>query len=197
MAETSFKFAFSENWYTVEGAKLLDERTLRQEYTRMRDVAQKRIKRLQKEFSESKAYQSNRDGFTKLKDLDPRDLPKAFSELAKFVRAKSSSVSGQREIRKKTIETWNAQGLKLNNRNYKKAIKILEEMRKQKLTYGSDKVVELADSMLELDERETNKWLDHLGTLLENTETVSDVVASHSDQGTPVNIDDVLREIGW
>ena len=197
MAETSFKFAFSENWYTVEGAKLLDERTLRQEYTRMRDVAQKRIKRLQKEFSESKAYQSNRDGFTKLKDLDPRDLPKAFSELAKFVRAKSSSVSGQREIRKKTIETWNAQGLKLNNRNYKKAIKILEEMRKQKLTYGSDKVVELADSMLELDERETNKWLDHLGILLENTDTVSDVVASHSDQGTPVNIDDVLREIGW
>ena len=170
---------------------------MRQEYTRMRDVAQKRIKRLQKEFSESKAYQSNRDGFTKLKDLDPRDLPKAFSELAKFVRAKSSSVSGQREIRKKTIETWNAQGLKLNNRNYKKAIKILEEMRKQKLTYGSDKVVELADSMLELDERETNKWLDHLGTLLKNTETVSDVVASHSDQGTPVNIDDVLREIGW
>lgn len=197
MAETSFKFAFSENWYTVEGAKLLDERTLRQEYTRMRDVAQKRIKRLQKEFSESKAYQSNRDGFTKLKDLDPRDLPKAFSELAKFVRAKSSSVSGQREIRKKTIETWNAQGLKLNNRNYKKAIKILEEMRKQKLTYGSDKVVELADSMLELDERETNKWLDHLGILLENTDTVSDVVASHSDQGTPVNIDDVLKEIGW
>ena len=178
----SFQFWYDEKWYTVQGAETMarvgtkdDMSTMRAEYTRMRDVAQKRIKRLGKQFPESKAYQSHKQGFAKLKDLDPRDFPKAFAELAKFVRAKGSTVTGQKQIKEKTIKTWQDQGLNLNSKNYDKTIKILEEMRKQKIVYGSDKAVELADSMLDLDDQQTNEWLDHLDTLLKHTDELQEI----------------------
>ena len=178
----SFQFWYDEKWYTVQGAETMarvgtkdDMSTMRAEYTRMRDVAQKRIKRLGKQFPESKAYQSHKQGFAKLKDLDPRDFPKAFAELAKFVRAKGSTVTGQKQIKEKTIKTWQDQGLNLNSKNYDKTIKILEEMRKQKIVYGSDKAVELADSMLDLDDQQTNEWLDHLDTLLQHTDELQEI----------------------
>ena len=178
----SFQFWYDEKWYTVQGAETMarvgtkdDMATMRAEYTRMRDVAQKRIKRLGKQFPESKAYQSHKQGFAKLKDLDPRDFPKAFAELAKFVRAKGSTVTGQKQIKEKTIKTWQDQGLNLNSKNYDKTIKILEEMRKQKIVYGSDKAVELADSMLDLDDQQTNEWLEHLDTLLQHTDELQEI----------------------
>ena len=182
VTDPSFKFWYDEKWYTVQGAETMarvgtkdDMATMRAEYTRMRDVAQKRIKRLGKQFPESKAYQSHAKGFPKLKELDPRDFAKAFSELAKFVKAKGSTVTGQKEIKNKTIKTWQEQGLNLNQKNYDKTIKILEEMRKQKIVYGSDKAVELADSMLDLDDQQTNQWLDHLETLLQHTDELQEI----------------------
>ena len=199
----SFQFWYDEKWYTVQGAETMarvgtkeDMATMRAEYTRMRDVAQKRIKRLGKQFPESKAYQSHSKGFAKLKEIDPRDFPKAFAELAKFVRAKGSTVTGQKQIKEKTIKTWQDQGLNLNSKNYDKVIKILEEMRKQKIVYGSDKAVELAESMLALDDQQTNEWLEHLDTLLQHTDELAKMKDEKSGY-TMVDIDDLLKETGW
>ena len=198
VTDPSFKFWYDEKWYTVQGAETMarvgtkdDMVTMRAEYTRMRDVAQKRIKRLGKQFPESKAYQSHKQGFAKLKELDPRDFPKAFAELAKFVRAKGSTVTGQKQIKEKTIKTWQDQGLNLNSKNYDKTIKILEEMRKQKIVYGSDKAVELADSMLDLNDQQTNEWLDHLDTLLQHTDELQEIpdVAGY-------DFDEILEMLG-
>lgn len=170
-----FKFKYDDDYYTVQGAEALSMRELRAEYTRMRDVAQKRVARLGKEFATSKAYQRNAMGFPKLRDIDPRDLKKAFADLAKFVRAKGSTVSGQREIQRKTIATWQKQGLNLNPKNYDNAIRILEELRKRKLIYGSDKVVELADAMNTLSSHQTNVWLNHLDQLMQHTDQLQEI----------------------
>lgn len=192
-----FSFKFSDEWYTVQGAETAlhgdksNLKVLKEEYTRMRDVAEKRLKRLGENFSESKAYREHRDGFSKIGEIDPRDLPKAFSDVAKFLKAKASSASGQREIRRKTIETWQEQGLNLNQKNYDKAIRILEELRKRKLVYGSDKVVELADSMLELDDQQTEQWLDHLDILMEHTDELQEI-----DDVAGYEFDDIIRMLG-
>ena len=182
ITDPSFKFWYDEKWYTVQGAETMvrvgtkdDMSTMRSEYTRMRDTAQKRLQRLEKAFPESKAVESHPKGFPKLKDLDPRDFPKAFAELAKFLRAKGSTVSGQKQIKEKTIKTWQDQGLNLNQQNYAKTIKILEEMRRQKITYGSDKAVDLAETMMGLDDQQTNKWLNHLDILLQHTEELQEI----------------------
>ena len=175
VTDPSFSFIYPESYYSVQGAETAlrigtkdDLSAMRSEYTRMRDAAQKRLKRLQKQFPESKAVQQHPKGFDKLKDLDPRDLPKALSELCKFLKAKGSTVTGQKQIKQKTIETWNKQGLDLNPKNYDMTIKILEEMRKRKIVYGSDKVVQLADTMMAVDPSQHGKWLDKLDTLLPN-----------------------------
>ena len=163
---------------TVHEAEILartDYAAMRKEYTRMRDIAQKRVQRLGQSAPNSKAYQSNKGGFAKLKDLDRRDLAKAYSELSKFVGAKSTTVSGQKAIKRKTIETWQQQGLGLTPANYDKAIKILEKMRKQKIVYGSDKVVELADAMVGLTPQQTNEWLDHLDELLPHSNELQEI----------------------
>ena len=165
--------------YTVsEAEQMLRENLsgMKSEYSRMRDIAEKRLKRLEtSEFSNVRAVTEHPSGFKKLRDLDIRDLPKAFSELSKFVGAKGSSVTGQKQIRDKTIRTWQEQGLNLNKKNYDKTIKILEEMRRRKIVYGSDKAVELADSMLDLDDQQTNEWLDHLDYLLQHTEELQEI----------------------
>ena len=165
--------------YTVSEAETMfheNASAVRKEYSRMRDIAQKRIQRLREsEFTSSRALREHSEGFAKLKDIDARDLPKAFSELSKFIGAKGSSVTGQRQIREKTIRTWQEQGLNLNRQNYDKAIKILEEMRRRKIVYGSDKVIELADTMLEMDDQQTNEWLDHLDYLLQHTEELQEI----------------------
>lgn len=178
----SFKFRFDEKWYTTQGAQTMfrtgtkdDLSTMRSEYTRMRDTAQKRLKRLEKMFPDSVAVKSHPRGFAKLKDLDPRDFPKAFAELAKFLKAKGSTVTGQRQIKEKTIKTWQDQGLPVNEKNYNAVIKVLEEARKQKIVYGSDKMVEFAETMLDRSPMEQDKWLDNLSSLLPRIDDIQEI----------------------
>ena len=198
VTDPSFRLIYPENYYTVQGAETVlrtgtrdDIAAMRAEYTRMRDAAQKRLKRLEKQFPESKAVQQHPKGFRKLKDMDPRDLPKAMAELKKFMTAKSSTVTGQKQIKEKTIATWNKQGLNLTPQNYDKAIKILEEMRKRKLTYGSDKVVQLAEIMMNMDEKQTNDWLNHLDTALDNVDKISEI-----PEVSGYSFDEVIAKLG-
>lgn len=199
----NFQFWFEEKWYTVQGAKTMyevgtkdDIATMKSEYTRMRDTAQKRLKRLEKQFPDSRAVQTHRKGFPKIRDLDPRDFPKAFAELAKFVKAKGSTVTGQQQIKEKTIKTWQDQGLNLNQTNYDKVIKIMEEMRRQKIVYDSNKAVELADSMLGLDDQQTNEWLEHLNTLILHSDEI-DTLKGIIQSGAYTSMDELFEMIGW
>lgn len=192
------------NRVTVDQAKIMmrsDMKAMRSEYSRMRDIAQKRIQRLSdSEFSGSKAYTEHRKGFKKLSEITPADFAKAFSELSKFVTAKASSVSGQKAIRQKTIETWNRQGIPLSKENYNRTIRILEEMRKRKIVYGSDTAEEVARITLGLSEDQFEDVLDHLEEYLTHTEELADFMESHYDAQTGyqlVDMDDFRQEIGW
>jgi len=167
----------------------------------MRDIAQKRIQRLGKsEFAESKAYTEHRKGFKKLSELNAANFAKAFSELSKFVTAKASSVSGQKAIRQKTIETWNKQGIPLTKENYNRTIKILEEMRRRKIVYGSDTAEEVARLTLGLSDEQFDTVLDNLEEYLTHTEELADFMESRYDPQTGyqlVDMDDFRKEIGW
>lgn len=212
VTDPSFRLIYPEDYYTVQGAETVlrtgtkdDISAMRAEYTRMRDAAQKRIKRLEKTYPDTKAAQHKYDtgkkdskgrpiyasGFQKLKNIDPRDLPNAMAELKKFMTAKGSTVTGQKQIKEKTIATWQKQGLNLTPKNYDTAIKILEEMRKRKIVYGSDKVVQLADTMMDMDERRTNDWLNHLATALENVDQISAI-----PEASGYSFDEVISMLG-
>lgn len=221
VTDPSFKFWFDEKYYTVQGAETMarmgtkdDFATMKAEYTRMRDVAQKRIKRLGKEYPESKTYEEHKGGFPKLRELDPRNFAKAFSELASFVKAKKSTVTGQRIAQAKTMKTLNeavGAGQKIDEdkvqagvtkQNYWRVIKILNEVRRLKLTYGSDKIVDLAETTLEFSKDQFDKVLNKLDKLLPNADEVEGSLSEYmKEQGIQdyqkVNVDDFIKQLGW
>lgn len=183
-------------------------RQMRKVYTQMRDIAQKRIKRMgQTEFSQSKTYQINKEGFKKLKDLDPRDFAKAFSELSKFVTAKGSTVTGQRAIMQKTMRKLNEavgadEGAGVTPSNYWRVIDILERARSQKIVYGSDKMVELAESTMALTSAQFADVLDNLEDFLKHSDEVRDSMEEYMDRNDisdyqKVDMDDFIEQIGW
>ena len=222
-----FEFQFKPSYYTTSGAETLQRKdisAMRKEYTRMRDVAQKRVQRLQKEYdwtvSGKQSYQIETDkgtvtkqGFPKLSEIKPEDLPKAFQELASFVKAGRSTISGQKSAQKKTMNTINrALGADdedeedtqtekpLNKKNYQRFIRIMNETRRLKISsiYGSDKILQLADSTLSLSKDDFNKVLDHLGNFLDNVETVqADMEEYREKHRGKFNMDKFIKSAGW
>ena len=200
-----YELPYSKEWYTVDAAKLMDTRTLRKEYTKLRDIAQKRLKRLEHDYDWTRTYQEHRDGFQKLSEIDPRDLPKAFSEIAKFVGAKGSSVQGQRDIQRKTASTLNSaigQSGAVNSRNYRRVVSILNEARKQKIIYGSDKIVQLADATLSLDNDSFDDVLNNLESMLSHSDEVETALEAFTDSHgisdySQVDMSEFIAEIGW
>lgn len=173
-----FEFKYAEDWYSVQGAKTMlheNRNALRAEYTRMRDTAQKRIERLAKSYPESKVLEAHKEGFPSLRDMSDADLPKAFSELKKFLKAKQSTISGQEEIKQKTITEWQKHGLDLNESNYDMTIKVLEGMRKKKIVYGSDKAVALGDALTKLSKRQQKTWLKRMSQLLPHADRLQEI----------------------
>lgn len=86
--------------YTPAGLETWPEKELRAEYTRLRDIAQKRIKRLSQDpvAQTSSVYREFQHGFARLRDIRSREaLERAMADVARFVRAKASTVTGARE----------------------------------------------------------------------------------------------------
>ena len=93
--------------YTPYALESWPEKELRKEYTRLRDIAQKRIKRLGKDpiSATSDIYKEFAGGFPKLKSIgaDRQALEQAMADVSRFVRSESSTVGGAREaFRRKT-----------------------------------------------------------------------------------------------
>ena len=179
----------------VRGANKDDMRAIKDEYTRLRDIAHKRIMRLGKsEFKKSAAYQAHKHDFPKLRDIDPVNIPAAMAEMVKFLQAKTSTVSGQRSRRSKTIKAWQKQGLDLNEKNYNKVMALLKEMRTRKILYGSDKVITLVETSMQKGWN-FNKVLKagQLDKMLANADQLSEIPKTAGQ-----NLDEyVRRETGW
>lgn len=149
---------------------------MRRDYTRMRDIAHKRMQRMSKtEFTETETYKKWGTNIPRLRDMDVRDLPKLYSELSKFVNSRLSTVSGQRRAKAFTTRTLNAaigaeSGTGVTNKNYWRVIDILNEARRKKITYGSDKIVDLAETTMGLSKDQFNDMLDQLDKALAHPE---------------------------
>lgn len=182
-------------------------RQMRKEYTRLRDIAQKRIKRLgESEYNWAKAYTSHSSGFKKLAEIEPENFAKEMSQLAKFVNAKLSTVTGQKAKREAIKRSWGEQGLAVTNANYKQVFQIIDAMRKLKVMYGSDKAVSLAefvskegiDINIILEPEKLERLLMHADELqsLKNIADEDNDGDIESDE-LAVNMDKYLEELGW
>lgn len=212
-----FSFNLPEQQYTTQAlenyvnmATRDDMIALRSEYTRMRDTAQKRIKRIQEAgFGFSKYIQERPEGFPKLKDIDERDLPQAMNELYRFLSARTSTLAGQRETMRKTIETFKSSGVDITPQEYPKFIEVLEKLRKSKMKqlYDSKDLKTFTEKRLNItkDEQDfknklfvTNKMrlkklLDHVNEL----DKLTNKINRAPGKVTAVKMDKYIKSFGW
>lgn len=99
-ARPSATLRYNAAKYTPASLETWPEKELRAEYTRLRDIAQKRIKRLSQDpiAQTSSVYREFQHGFARQRDIRSREgLERAMADVARFVRARASTVTGARE----------------------------------------------------------------------------------------------------
>lgn len=113
-----------------------DPGMVRKEYTRLRDIAQKRLKRMaSSEWGTSQIYRRNVDAFPKLKDIKSgTHLSYVLADLSRFVSSPQSTLSGLRARRTKAIDTLHEHGFDfVTPENFKKFGEFMEYWRDEKL----------------------------------------------------------------
>lgn len=111
------------------------EKAIREEYTRLRDISQKRLKRMAKDpiFSKSDTYLKNVENFPKLKDItSPEMLADKLADLSSYIVQKTSTLSGAKDVMYKSLETLHANEYTfVTPENYLEFGKFMEEYRFQ------------------------------------------------------------------
>ena len=128
-------------------------KALRQEYSRLRSIAEKRLARLKaSEFVESQIVKEFDGRFKTLKEMKaPFDLAYGLSNLRRFLGRKSSTVTGQRETRQKTIETFHRHGFsEINEENYDVIVELISSYRESHVRYNLDKIAFVVQFRTEL-----------------------------------------------
>lgn len=110
--QSTLKYAWYE--YTPEALQsgILSEKEIRDEYRRLRNIANKRIDRLEKAgYEQTQTYLRNAGAYKAPSNYTMAELHYKLYQISKFVAAKSSTVSGMRLIEKEAIETLQEKGL--------------------------------------------------------------------------------------
>ena len=115
----------------------LTPQEMRTHYSYLRKIANKRLQRfVGSEFEDAQSYIKNVGKFVPLSEINnERELMFKLYEVNKFVRARSSSVTGLRQMRNETIETFHDKGFTwVNKGNIKRFGDYMEYMRSK---YGA------------------------------------------------------------
>ena len=149
MAKTDI-LKYDYDYYNIEALKsgTLTMKEMRAEYSRLRKIANARLEALGKsKFSGTQAYLLNAGKYVTLDKIESeRDLMYKLHDLARFVTAKSGSVTGQYEIRRNALESLRERGLTfVNEKNFELFGQFMEEARLRGYAkiYGSERISEL------------------------------------------------------
>lgn len=114
MAGKRTTLKYPREYYYVEAYEsgILTPKEARQEYNRLRKVAQQRLKALgESRFSEWNIYQRNKEAFRlsggKITDAQ---IGRALYDVMKFVTAKTSTITGAAAVEKKSLESLRKAG---------------------------------------------------------------------------------------
>lgn len=149
MARTDvLKYDFDNYYVDALKSGTLTIKEMRSEYSRLRKIANARLEALgRSKFSSTQAYILNVGKYVTLDKIESeRDLMYKLYHLARFVTAKSGSVTGQYEIRRNAIESLRERGLGfVNEKNFELFGQFMEEARIRGYAkiYGSERVSEL------------------------------------------------------
>lgn len=187
-------------YYTREAIRNADvwtDSAVRAEYSRLRDIAQKRLKRLAVNEPQSYAYRANVGQYAPARGMSTEEIRTQLPTLAKFIAAKTGSVMGIRAQRRKAVATFREHGYKFINQNNLRAFgDFMESFRSKRgktRTYGSFDAVELWEFTQENNidpERVKKQFAQWLG----QQRALDKYVRKQHKAGEEVTADDIIKE---
>ena len=198
--QASLKYPFAQ--YTVYANRIgrgIPEKEIRKEYTRLRDILQKRIKTIQKsEFAGQGIAGQFPQGLPKLAEIRPEDLPYLLPQAATAINSSGGSLKGLRHRRSETLKSLQERGYtNIDETNISSFARFMEEARERGIdkVYGSDTIATLYDTTIALgigpDEvmKDFTWWVD-------NVEDIEEVSYKLRKRGENVTAEAIRDELG-
>lgn len=164
---------YSKDMYNPITLGHMEESDIRSEYSRLRDIAIKRLDRLgNSEFMDKSVAERRKQDFPKASTLDKRELTRALSDLGGFIGSALSTVTGQKNKRDKFLDTMHEKGYTfLNKNNYITFTDYMERIRPyiHAQIVGSDEIFDIAQGQFEYkeDKEVTNGELENAFNMYE------------------------------
>lgn len=148
----TFKYAFGGNSEAIKNYLTSDAvmKEFRKEYSRLRDAERKQIERL-KASPDFKTMQSAQQKlapklenfYTKNGRFKKSEFANEFAKMQRFLSSERRTLTGQGEIRKKTINKLQSRGYDVTTENYAEFVELMEELRRRGLDelYDSARVI--------------------------------------------------------
>ena len=197
--QASLKYPFAQ--YTVYANRIgsgIPENEIRKEYTRLRDILQKRIKTIQKsEFAGQGIAGQFPQGLPKLAEIRPEDLPYLLQQAATAINSSAGSLKGLRHRRSETIKSLQERGYtNIDETNISSFARFMEEARERGLdrVHGSDTIATLYDTTIAIgigpDEvmKDFTWWVD-------NVEDIEEVSFKLRKRGENVTAEAIREEL--
>lgn len=183
-------------WYTsdaITNADVWTPQMIRREYSRLRDIAQKRLKRLAEAEPESYAYRHNVGQYAPARGQTTEELAAKLPELARFIAAKTGTVRGIREQRIKAAETLQSHGYNVSREQMRAFGKWMEQWRTSKEAHsvGSPEIVELF-TFAEENEVDKDKIRENYQRWLQHQQKIEEYITKQKSKGKPVTSTDVV-----
>lgn len=197
--QASLKYPFAQ--YTVYANRIgtgIPENEIRKEYTRLRDILQKRIKTIQKsEFAGQGIAGQFPQGLPKLAEIRPEDLPYLLQQAATAINSSAGSLKGLRHRRSETVKSLRERGYtNINESNIQQFARFMEESRDRglEMIYGSDNIASLYDATVAVG-LEPEDIMDDFDWWLTHQDEVAEAMERIRNKGEETTAADIRREL--
>lgn len=203
MAERKAELRYSFRQYTVYANRIgagIPQNEIKKEYTRLRDILNKRIQRINKsDFAGQGIAGQFPQGLPKLAEIAPEDLPYLLQQAATALNSRGGSLKGLQMRQSETIKSLRERGYtNIDDSNIRQFASFMDEARDRGLEkiYGSDTIATMYDSIVALDISPESIMTD-FKWWLDNIDRAEKSVAEHRERGENVTSESIRTELKW
>lgn len=201
MAERKAELKYSFRQYTVYANRIgagIPEKEIKKEYTRLRDILNKRIQRINKsDFAGQGIAGQFPQGLPKLADIAPEDLPYLLQRAATALNSRSGSLKGLQMRQSETIKSLRERGYtNIDNSNIRQFASFMDEARDRGLEkiYGSDTIATMYDSIADLD-ISPEAIMQDFAWWIDNIDMAETKAAEMRERGENVTAEAIRKEL--
>lgn len=202
MAERKAELKYSFRQYTVYANRIgagIPQNEIKKEYTRLRDILNKRIQRINKsDFAGQGISGQFPQGLPKLAEIAPEDLPYLLQQAATALNSRGGSLKGLQMRQIETIESLRERGYtNINDSNIRALANFMEEARDRGLEkiYGSDTIATLYDSTVALN-ISPEAIMQDFAWWIDNIDMAETKAAEMRERGEDVTAEKIRKELG-